>query len=270
MDTSVRIRQVALKFKIMFIQIINPDLLKSWELYAFIAFGILLFAFPKKLLFMFRFMRGFFLPKKEEKYPLWSEAPKNAKHLAQDDDGIWRWHVIKPKLINGKWVSNEFAAMHEAGYTKDTANYVDSLQTIEYGTNEKFGNTLPEDNESSKNILNKNEIFNKLSTLSKKFDFFEYKNRHGDSHYFVYVSKNKIAWVGDFEYSRLIIDNTPRYSSNGDIIMLDPVGGPYLEKDMLIGEKKIKKFTRTEDEKILKRKEFSSMKNVVAYIIELY
>ena len=110
-----------------YLSIINPELFKSWELYVFLGFGATLFLKPKWFLLFFRFSKKIFMPQIRESYPDWTKSPKGANYLAQDDDGIWRWHNRKPKLINGKWVSNEFAAMNMAGYTK-ASDFTNSLQ----------------------------------------------------------------------------------------------------------------------------------------------
>lgn len=35
--------------------------------------------------------------------PDWKSAPKWAKYLAQDSDGLWNWYSKKPKLLGVCW-----------------------------------------------------------------------------------------------------------------------------------------------------------------------
>lgn len=117
----------------MFQSIINQDLLKSPELYLFIGFVtifmVLINTRPEVILAMFRSIQFIKTkPKQIESMPDWSKAPKGAKWLAQDSDGLWRWHAIKPKNVEGYWASNEFASINLAGYTKvNGTDYLNSL-----------------------------------------------------------------------------------------------------------------------------------------------
>lgn len=66
------------------------------------------------------------------------------------------------------------------------------------------------------------------------------KNRYGDEFTFTLLENYNIQWSGDFTYHRY------GYTNNGEIDMVDPSGGPYLEKGMTILNKKIKEFKRNE------------------------
>lgn len=66
------------------------------------------------------------------------------------------------------------------------------------------------------------------------------KNRYGDEFTFTLLKNNNIQWNGNFVYHRY------GYSDSGVIDMVDPSGGPYLEKGMTILNKKIKEFKRNE------------------------
>lgn len=37
--------------------------------------------------------------------PDWKDAPKWAQWLAQDEDGEWRWHSMKPEIGHREWIS---------------------------------------------------------------------------------------------------------------------------------------------------------------------
>jgi hypothetical protein len=37
--------------------------------------------------------------------PDWGSAPKWAKYVACDRDGVWRWHRLKPRLCWRSWSS---------------------------------------------------------------------------------------------------------------------------------------------------------------------
>lgn len=111
----------------MFQSIINPELFKGPEIYLFVTFVVMFMVLantnPKVLLTFFRTINPMRVsPKKSETKPTWDSAPKSAKWLAQDCDGIWRWHSIKPKHIEGYWVSNEFASMNSATYTDPSSS----------------------------------------------------------------------------------------------------------------------------------------------------
>lgn len=54
--------------------------------------------------------------------PEWKDAPKWAQWLAQDADGIWRWHYTKPFTVLGQWASGGYSesALITNPYWKET------------------------------------------------------------------------------------------------------------------------------------------------------
>lgn len=101
--------------------IVDWGLVSPVELIVFFVFVLGIFIFPnilKVFLPFFRFFKNLFVKPIKIKVPNWGEAPKWAKYLAQDGDGIWRWHDRKPKLDSGKWYSTVSDTINFAGYTK--------------------------------------------------------------------------------------------------------------------------------------------------------
>jgi len=91
-----------------------------WEFIPFAIFALIIIFVPTVLLPFFRVLGKIIIkPKKEEK-PVWDKAPDWAKYLAQNIDGIWRWHDKKPVLDSndGKWYSRSLDSINYAGYTK--------------------------------------------------------------------------------------------------------------------------------------------------------
>lgn len=91
-----------------------------WEFIPFLAFALVIIFVPTVLLPFFRFFSRVIIKKLKEEEPDINNAPKYATYLAQDIDGIWRWHDRKPilDLSNGCWYSTTFRAINYAGYTK--------------------------------------------------------------------------------------------------------------------------------------------------------
>jgi len=90
-------------------------------LIVFMTAGILLMVFPRfvmaPLLKVFRSVKPVIMKPVEEELPDWSKAPKNAKYVAQDVTGEWRWHSTKPKFTpEGYWVSST-PMVFRAGFT---------------------------------------------------------------------------------------------------------------------------------------------------------
>ena len=101
--------------------IIDWGLVNPMDIIIFGVIGLIIFLFPKTLRILlpfFRFTKNLFVKPIKIKIPNWGVAPKWAKYLAQDGDGIWRWHDKKPKLEDGKWYSTVSNTINQAGYTK--------------------------------------------------------------------------------------------------------------------------------------------------------
>lgn len=106
----------------MFIQVINKEIFSSGEFYFFVGFvlitmGLMIFK-PSLLFAFFGLQRNLFINLKKEKLPDWSKAPEWARFVAQDQNGTWRWHFKKPKLVDGFWVSVFISKYDHAGYSK--------------------------------------------------------------------------------------------------------------------------------------------------------
>lgn len=46
--------------------------------------------------------------------PNWQDAPKWAKHLAMDNDGLWWWYEFKPTFDGDGWWSHQGGRMQRS------------------------------------------------------------------------------------------------------------------------------------------------------------
>ena len=99
---------------------IDWNSLSMWEVLPFLLFGLALIFFPTVLVPYYRLLGRLIIKPKKVEEASWEKAPLWAKYLAQDKDGIWRWHDRKPTLDadGGKWHSTSLESMNYAGYTK--------------------------------------------------------------------------------------------------------------------------------------------------------
>lgn len=90
-----------------------------WEFIPFAIFALIIIFVPTVLLPFFRFFSKMIIKPKKEEVPDWTKAPDWAKYLAQNIDGIWKWHNKKPVLDanDGKWYSTSLESLNYAGYT---------------------------------------------------------------------------------------------------------------------------------------------------------
>lgn len=66
----------------------------------------------------------------------------------------------------------------------------------------------------------------KVKTLTN-YNSETYTNRYGDKQTFTPDSEGNVIWNADFSYCRF-----SKNVDNGNIVMVDPSGGPYLQEDM--------------------------------------
>jgi len=62
--------------------------------------------------------------------PDWGSAPKWAQWLAQDENGEWWWHELRPALVvgSGEWASDDQEGIAFAGVTEVVGDWRDSLE----------------------------------------------------------------------------------------------------------------------------------------------
>ena len=62
--------------------------------------------------------------------PDWGSAPEWAGWLAQDENGEWWWHEVRPALVigSGEWVSDDQAGIALAGVTEVVGDWRETLE----------------------------------------------------------------------------------------------------------------------------------------------
>lgn len=73
---------------------------------------------------------------------------------------------------------------------------------------------------------------NLRSLVRGDIDKYEYRNRHGEIYTFSMLSENILAMEGVFDYVRVSYDEDKPHR----MIMLDPSGGPFLNRGTIIDE----------------------------------
>ena len=107
-----------------------------------------------------------------------------------------------------------------------------------------------------------NELFNSSdgliainlrSLVRGDIDKYEYRNRHGEIYTFSMLSENILEMKGVFDYIRVSYEEDRPHR----MIMLDPAGGPFLNRDMII------------DENTNTKIDFFERKDAIKYLIHL-
>lgn len=58
--------------------------------------------------------------------PDWSEAPAEAKWLAQDSTGVWHWYKNQPNMLSHVWAG--YGGWQIAGRDKPNENWRNTLE----------------------------------------------------------------------------------------------------------------------------------------------